>query len=1194
MLHTLIHQLPIGWSGRLALQRLLSQWRSLLTIIAGTLLAAAVGALVPLYTTAVAQVSMVEKFNQLPVEQVNASASMNLIASQTKDFSGAITSYDSQFRSITDQFIGQRFPGWLNRVVFFGETSAFAVDPPPVQTEPGATPTIPDPTTRVYVAYYEGWQDAVVLADGRFPNDKPVEPGADIEIAIPFEVHNTLNINVGDVLLLDQGGPKSGWPTSKNVQARVVGIVNQPEQLDALQRAYLMPQSPLRLVSVGGDYQAEYDVLTTRSVFDQVATLDIPDTPTVFGWRLLFDHTRLPFTRSPEARQALFDYDHALAAAFKGDNQTDLQFNYTTGLINWQTQGGENYDAGALLDYERSVKTLDAPFGLLLLQVGALVLFFLLVTAALVRRGERREIAMLQSRGAMDRQIIWIRGVEAFLICLLAALLAPFVSQQLLIVITPFFARYSNLPLQIVPVDYVYSGVAAFCSFLALMFTLRPVLRLPLITSGGSTIRSEKQPWWQRYYLDVILVVLGIAALWRLVGKDTPLFTTTAGGRTTDPFLLLAPAFLFLGLGSFLLRLFPVIAATISRLVATGRGLIGALASWQLSREPVHYGRITFLLALAIGIGWFATSFRATVNRSQNDQAEYKVGTDVRFTERDMQLNAARARPQDSYTQVPGVTASTVTLREPNVNFQPDPSKDSSLGELLAVDSNTFKQVLNWRPDLGVVDTPRQPGQSVDLPERGVALPFVPQKLNLWADFTVPGPFGSYVSDLNRLRNRTQIFARLLDASGAWIRIPFKITEVESVSTGPQTPGLSGGDTFITDGWAYLEADLTALNYKPVAPVRLVSMYWNHSGRSQGGERQLRLTLAGLTGTDANEQKQPLNMFSTPDWHFAYDSGAYSEGSVAAVGYLDQKRGEGIAATWDQSAQMAVLGVLLNYDPIPSLPLIGSESLVAQLSLQPNQIINVRDLEKLTVPFRVLGSQHYYPTLYDAFVQDQRWVMDEKNHPFAITDRDSLLYMLNRRPSAALYADEVWLKTAPGVDQAAVLKNLRPEDRSATIVTAMTVSGELSNLQTDPLSLGLLGLMFLAFIIAMTLSIVGLLTYATLTAVARRSEFGVLRALGMSSVRLVRQLAFEQIFVLGLGTLLGGLLGAVLSSQVVPRLAQDASSKSITPPFIVQVETAALMQYGAVIFGVLVLVLFTSLLLVRQLSLTQTLRLGEE
>ncbi|MFN7209774.1 MAG: FtsX-like permease family protein, partial [Aggregatilineales bacterium] len=212
--------------------------------------------------------------------------------------------------------------------------------------------------------------------------------------------------------------------------------------------------------------------------------------------------------------------------------------------------------------------------------------------------------------------------------------------------------------------------------------------------------------------------------------------------------------------------------------------------------------------------------------------------------------------------------------------------------------------------------------------------------------------------------------------------------------------------------------------------------------------------------------------------------------------------------------------------------------------------------------------------------------------PFAVTERDPLLYALNRRPSATLYADEVWLRAAEGFAAAQVVAALQPHGERAWL-RLQTVDGERQSLQTDPLARGLLGLMFTQFIIALALSIVGLLTYTALTAAARRAEFGVLRALGLPSGRVIGQLALEQGFVIGLGTALGALLGAVLSAQVVPRLAQDASGAQITPPFIVQVETAALLQYGALIGAVLLGVLLVSALLVRRLSLAQTLRLGE-
>ena len=52
-----------------------------------------------------------------------------------------------------------------------------------------------------------------------------------------------------------------------------------------------------------------------------------------------------------------------------------------------------------LQEYQDEVRVLRAPFGLVLVQIGTLVLFFLFVIVSLARRGERREIALMQSRG---------------------------------------------------------------------------------------------------------------------------------------------------------------------------------------------------------------------------------------------------------------------------------------------------------------------------------------------------------------------------------------------------------------------------------------------------------------------------------------------------------------------------------------------------------------------------------------------------------------------------------------------------------------------------------------------------------------------------------------------------------------------------------------------------------------------------
>lgn len=1184
----MLGRLSLAWAGRLALRRLSAQWRSLLTVIVGTVLSAAVGALIPLYQSAVAQVSLVERFNQLTPEDVHAHVSLAVVPNQRlpQPLSALFEAYDAQFCALAAKYF-DAFPDWLHQIAFYAESSALAINPPP---EPGET-RIPDPTLRTFLAYHEAWTDEVSLLAGRLPRDLNDDPEADLEIVIPFEVQNAHSFRVGEVLTLDQGGPRGGWASSRNIQARIVGVVAQPENLPPPERAYFINPSPIRYAETRGEYNAEFVALTTRESLLRAAAEFIPDTPVRFGWRLLFDHARLPFARSPEARAALLEYDNALVETFRQtEDGAPLQLVRFTRLIHWQVQGDQNVDNGVLLAYERAMRSLDAPFTLLLLQLGALVIFFLLVTAALVRRGERREIAMLQSRGASDSALIALRGVEAFVLCLIAALSAPFLARQLLIWITPFFADYPDLPLLLTADAFLFSALAASVAFLALMATLRPVLRLPLIAAGGASQRGERQAWWQRYYLDVILALLGMAALLRLVSRETPLFTTTAGSGATDPFLLLAPALLFLGLGSILLRIFPLMAALVARLLALGRGAVSALGAWQLAREPIHYSRLTFLLALAIGIGWFATSFRATVERSQTEQAQYRVGADVRANERDLRLNAGRALAPEAYTAAPEVAAASTAWRLRAVNFQPDASRAALNGQLLAVDSATFAQSVHWRADLGDLRLPSPPDSAQNLPQTGEVLPFLPQTLRLWARFDVWTGF-FHVPDLDRLLRRTTLYARLQDSAGSWLTVPFRPVEIEYARTGSGRPGYSGGESFYANGWAALEADLTALSYTPQAPVRLVSLYWQHRGRSSSGERFLRLYLTDLSATASNGVRQALPLLREGAWEFAYDSGAQVTGN-ATPDSADGRRGLGIM--WDQTAETARMGVLLNYPEPAPLPLLVSRSLAERLGLQAGQTLTLRNVLGVDVPFRV-GKMplSYYPTLYDAYQRDGTWIQDRQFMPFAVTERDPLLYALNRRPSATLYADEVWLKAAEGFTASEVVAALQPHSERAWL-RLQTLDSERQTLQTDPLARGLLGLMFTQFIVALALSIVGLLTYTALTAAARRAEFGVLRALGLPAGRVIGQLAFEQGFVIGLGAILGAILGAVLSAQVVPRLAQDASGAQITPPFIVQTETAALLQYGVLIGVVLIAVLIVSALLVRRLSLAQTLRLGED
>ncbi|MBE2266948.1 MAG: hypothetical protein IAE80_01865, partial [Anaerolinea sp.] len=86
--------------GRLALLRLIAQWRALLTVIVGVLLAGIIGANAPLYTAAVAQIGMVDRLQDQPPDRVNLFTRVTVTGAQTTDIDAAWQTLDADLHAL--------------------------------------------------------------------------------------------------------------------------------------------------------------------------------------------------------------------------------------------------------------------------------------------------------------------------------------------------------------------------------------------------------------------------------------------------------------------------------------------------------------------------------------------------------------------------------------------------------------------------------------------------------------------------------------------------------------------------------------------------------------------------------------------------------------------------------------------------------------------------------------------------------------------------------------------------------------------------------------------------------------------------------------------------------------------------------------------------------------------------------------
>ena len=292
-------------------------------------------------------------------------------------------------------------------------------------------------------------------------------------------------------------------------------------------------------------------------------------------------------------------------------------------------------------------------------------------------------------RGASTWQTIGIHTTQSAVIALGASLAAPFVARGMVALsgrIPPMSTLTGGEALSVSQarsvVPFVLGG--GLLTFIAMGLAIVPLARRGVLELRALASRPARQSVWQRYYLDVFLVVLAVVVLYELRQRG---LVDTAGeeGVGLDPFSVAAPAlFLFSG-ALLLLRVLPLLLRVIGWVMTRFRGMAAALPGWHLGRNPIPYGRLALLVWLTTGFGAFALTYADTLDSSYSDRAAYQTGGDVRIV-------AEGA----GYLTVPDGAVGTPVYRT-----QGSARLSSRTSQLLAVRPADFSEVVHWRDDFG-------------------------------------------------------------------------------------------------------------------------------------------------------------------------------------------------------------------------------------------------------------------------------------------------------------------------------------------------------------------------------------------------------------------------------------------------------------------------------------------------------------
>jgi len=342
--------------------------------------------------------------------------------------------------------------------------------------------------------------------------------------------------------------------------------------------------------------------------------------------------------------------------------------------------------------------------------MGLIVVFIGLVTGLFV--GEQRsEMAVLRSRGASTLQVAWISLLQGILLAVAAltggALLGVWIAHA--IGRAHSFLNFSGT-------DGLRIGMTSSVlgyGVLGIALILLALIMAPTLGAAANTILSYKrerarilqQPWWQRYWIDLMLIIPAAYGFWTLHRQNQQ----AAGGAEgipnplQNPLLLLVPAAGIFAASLLALRIIPLVMVFISRVLRATRNVGMLMAARYLSRTPAFYTAPLILLILTLGLSAFTASLARTLDSQLEKQMHYQVGADLSVEEAGTTAVSPSSAggiytfpPVEEHLFIPGVRAATRIGRYPATSIFSDGAVE---GTFLGIDRLTFPSTAFWQQD---------------------------------------------------------------------------------------------------------------------------------------------------------------------------------------------------------------------------------------------------------------------------------------------------------------------------------------------------------------------------------------------------------------------------------------------------------------------------------------------------------------
>jgi putative ABC transport system permease protein len=644
-----------------AYKRLLTQPSLAIATVAGLTTAVALVLSIPLYADAT-------QFRLLRAQIINEKGAADYAPlSYVYHFDGTLRSgpqwEDSQ---ALDQYLlheaGSDFGLPTLHIVRRFRTNSLQVFPPP---DPS------DPTTKYYITWanfgtLNDLEQNVRLVAGSWPSVADSSPDSPVEVLISQALSDKLALQPGEMYVAKRDDVE--------IPVRIAGI-------------YVPTDPTLSL----WDSRSQETFLVPEETYANRIAATVVDELYSDEWQLIMSGSQLHANDIADLLKRMDRVSNNAANLFPGVKLDSSPFN-------------------ALTAYQKNVPTLTLLLFAFAAPILALILVFVGLVAGLFVSQQRNEIAILRSRGATVTQVAAMAALQGLTLGTIALVIGIPIGILIAHAIGRArsflnFTTPANLRVVLTPTVFAF-GVLAIVIVLLFQFIV-PTLnaaRNTIITYKQERARALRKPWWQRVWLDGLLLIVAALGAYALYNQRA--LAAADKLKVPDPLqnptLLLVPSLGIFALTLFVLRIMPALMAALSRTLARTRSVGMLTAARYLSRSPAFYNAPLVLLIFTLSLSAFTASIAQTLDQHLYKQMYYETGAEMSLQDYGNTYNSDENlspvytfAPREDYLQVPGVADVTSVGRYPASLVKADGTSQEAV--YLGIDRTTFPQVAYWQ-----------------------------------------------------------------------------------------------------------------------------------------------------------------------------------------------------------------------------------------------------------------------------------------------------------------------------------------------------------------------------------------------------------------------------------------------------------------------------------------------------------------